>query len=171
MPISAIVTYPSTTIETCRSPRLYETDKTTRTCHAARLVHDAGMLKLRCMSQIWHHRRQQGSSLDVPSRKKFARYKTHITARKLRMQTANATVALRSDDNSVFRHNIRLTAAFKCKPWRTNTETHHTTHAFPSGSETQLLVKEVATLVAPVIRACFQLSSQNITERQLERAT
>ena len=87
------------------------------------------------------------------------------------MQTASATVALRSDDNPVFRHKFRLTAAFECIPQRTNTETNHTTLAFPSGSEAQLLVKEVATRVAPVIRACFQLSSENITERQLERAT
>ena len=46
MPISAIVTCSSTNIETCRSLRPYETDKTTHTCHASLLVHDAGMLKL-----------------------------------------------------------------------------------------------------------------------------
>ena len=46
MHISAIVTYSSTTIETCRSLRPYETDKTTHTCHATHLVHDARMLKL-----------------------------------------------------------------------------------------------------------------------------
>ena len=68
VPDSAIVTYSSTTIETCRSPRLYETDKTTRTCHAARLVHDAGMLKLRCMSEIWHHMPQRRSGLGLAQR-------------------------------------------------------------------------------------------------------
>ena len=81
------------------------------------------------------------------------------------------TVARRNDDNPLFRQIFRLQAAFEGIPWRTDTETNHTTLDFSSGSEAQLLVKAAATHVSLVNGACFQLSSENTTERQLEPAT
>ena len=55
--------------------------------------------------------------------------------------------------------------------WRTNTETNHTTLTFSSGYEAHLLVQVVATHGSLLIGACFQLSSENTTARQLGKAT
>ena len=48
-----------------------------------------------------------------------------------------------------------LRRLFKCIPWRTNTETNHTTLTFSSGYEAQLLVQVVATHVSLVNVASF----------------
>ena len=67
-PDSAIVACSSTNIETCRSPSPHETDKTTHTCHATILVHDARIFNLILMPEIWHHTPQRRSGLGMAQR-------------------------------------------------------------------------------------------------------
>ena len=127
------------------------------------------------MPKIWHHKLQQRSSLDVPPRRQAQTNTNNETSDVLRGAHCECnrftdTVALRSDNKPLFRQIFKLMVAFKCIPWRSSTETNHTTLDFSSCSEAQLLVKAVATHGSLVIGACFQLSSENTTARQLERA-
>ena len=109
--------------------------------------------------------------VDKNKNKQTARPQTDNAARKLRIQTANAA------DSLTQWHFEAITTLFldsnfdlqwlssEKKPLRSNTETNHTTLAFSSCSEAQLLVKAVATHVSLVIGACFQLSSEHTTAR------
>ena len=73
-------------------------------------------------------------------------------------------------DNTVFRKDddLRLSTAYLGQPTRKLT---HPALPCPRGSEAQLLVKAAATHVSLVNGACFQLSSENRTARQLGQAT
>ena len=122
-----------------------------------------------------HHKLQQRSSLDVPPRRQALKQTNCKTSDRQRGAHCECnrftdTVAIRSDNKPLFRQIFRLMVAFKCIPWRSSTETNHTTLDFSSCSEAQLLVKAVATHGSLMIGACFQLSSENTTARQLERA-